>query len=100
MIGLDAGAEKVADSGAASQFASLELTGNPTVLTTNGEINLALVGVNGITSGGPGGYADAFAGISTLLLATQNGSIVLGPGNFASPAFSTSSSTPAALVPT
>ncbi len=78
VIGLDAGAEKVADSGAVFKFASLELTGNPTVLTTNGEINLALVGVNGITSGGPGGTL-TFAGISTLLLATQNGSIVLGP---------------------
>ena len=53
------------------------MTGNPTVSTTNGEINLALIGVNGITSGGPGGTL-TFAGISALLLATQDGSINLG----------------------
>jgi hypothetical protein len=76
-IGLDAGAEKVGDSGAVFKFTSLELTGNPTVSTTNGQTVLALVGVNGITSGGPGGTL-TFAGISTLLLATQDGSIKLG----------------------
>jgi hypothetical protein len=77
-IGLDAGAEKVGDSGAVFKFTSLELAGNPTVSTTNGQTVLALVGVNGITSGGPGGTL-TFAGISTLLLATQDGSITLGP---------------------
>ena len=75
---LDTGVEKIADSGAVFKFTSLELTGNPLVSTTNGEIDLALVGVNGITSGGPGGTL-TFAGISALLLATQDGSINLGP---------------------
>jgi hypothetical protein len=75
-IGVDT--ENVALSGAVFKFTSLELTGNPTVLTKNGQINLALIGVNGITSGGPGGTL-TFAGISALLLATQDGSINLGP---------------------
>ena len=46
--------------------------------TTNGEINLGLIAVNGITSGGPGGVL-TFSGIRGLLLATQNGPITLGP---------------------
>jgi hypothetical protein len=66
------------NSGAAFKFTALELTGNPTVDTTNGEINLGLIAVNGITSGGPGGEL-TFSGISGLLLATQNGPITLGP---------------------
>ena len=41
-------------------------------------MNLGLIAVNGITSGSPGGLL-TFSGIRGLLLATQNGSIVLGP---------------------
>lgn len=67
------------NSGAAFKFTALQLTGDPTVDTTNGEINLALIAVNGITSGGPGGEL-TFSGIRGLLLATQNGSITLDPG--------------------
>ncbi len=65
-------------SGAAFKFSALELTGNPIIDTTNGEINLGLIAVNGITSGGPGGVL-TFSGIRGLLLATQNGPITLGP---------------------
>jgi hypothetical protein len=65
-------------TGAALKFTSLQLSGDPTIDTTNGEINLGLVGVNNITSGTPGGVL-AFAGIRGLLLATQNGPITLGP---------------------
>jgi hypothetical protein len=66
------------NSGAAFKFTALQLTGDPTVDTTNGEINLGLIAVNGITSGGPGGVL-TFSGIRGLLLATQNGPITLGP---------------------
>jgi hypothetical protein len=64
--------------GVVFKFTSLELTGNPTISTPTGVINLGLIAVNGITSGGPGGIL-TFAGIRGLLLATQNGSITLGP---------------------
>jgi len=66
------------NSGAAFKFTALQLNGDPTIDTTNGEINLALIAVNGITSGGPGGVL-TFSGIRGLLLATQNGPITLGP---------------------
>src|SRR5207247_10879364 len=65
-------------SGAAFKFTALQLTGNPAIDTTNGEINLGLIAVNGITSGGPGGVL-TFAGISGLRFATQDGPITLGP---------------------
>jgi hypothetical protein len=65
-------------SGAAFKFTALQLMGDPIIDTTNGEINLGLIAVNGITSGGPGGVL-SFEGIRGLLLATQNGSITLGP---------------------
>src|SRR5881275_2087196 len=65
-------------SGAAFKFTALQLAGNPTISTTNGEVNLGLIAVNGITSGSPGGPL-TFSGIRGLLLATQNGSIILGP---------------------
>src|SRR4030095_12637789 len=60
------------------KFAALQLTGDPLIDTTNGETNLGLIAVNGITSGGPGGVL-TFSGIRGLLLATQNGPITLGP---------------------
>jgi hypothetical protein len=66
------------NSGAAFKFAALRLTGDPIIDTTNGEINLGLIAVNGITSGGPGGVL-TFEGIRVLLLATQDGPITLGP---------------------
>ena len=64
--------------GAGFKFTSLQLTGDPTISTANGPPNLGLIAVDGITSGGPGGVL-TFAGIHGLLLATQNGSINLGP---------------------
>jgi hypothetical protein len=65
-------------SGAAFKFAALQLTGNPTIDTTNGQVNLGLIAVDSITSGGPGGVL-TFSGIRGLLLATQDGPITLGP---------------------
>jgi hypothetical protein len=65
-------------SSAVFKFTGLQLTGDPTIDTTNGEINLGLIAVNGITSGGPGGVL-TFEGIRSLLLATQDGPITLGP---------------------
>ena len=66
-------------SGAAFKFTALQLNGNPTIDTANGEINLGLIAVNSITSGSPGGVL-TFEGIRGLLLATQDGPITLGPG--------------------
>jgi hypothetical protein len=65
-------------SGAAFKFTALQLNGDPTIDTANGEINLGLIAVNSITSGGPGGVL-TFEGIRGLLLATQDGPITLGP---------------------
>jgi hypothetical protein len=65
------------NSGAAFKFTALQLNGDPTIDTTNGEINLGLIAVNGITSAGPGAEL-TFSGIRGLLLATQNGPITLG----------------------
>ena len=69
---------QINSSGAAFKFTALQLAGDPTISTANGEINLGLIAVNGITSGSPGGPL-TFSGIRGLLLATQNGSINLGP---------------------
>ena len=66
-------------SGAAFKFTGLQLSGDPTIDTATGEINLGLIAVNSITSGGPGGVL-TFEGIRGLLLATQEGPITLGPG--------------------
>jgi hypothetical protein len=65
-------------SGAAFKFTALQLIGDPTIDTSNGETNLALIAVNGISSGGPGAEL-TFSGIRGLLLATQDGPITLGP---------------------
>src|SRR5438874_8910594 len=67
------------NSGAAFKFTALQLNGDPTIDTTNGETNLGLIAVNGITSGGPGGDL-TFSDIRGLVLATENGLITLGPG--------------------
>jgi hypothetical protein len=66
------------NGGAGFKFTSLRLTGNPTVSTPTGVINFGLIAVNGVTSGSPGGTL-TFAGIRGLLIATQDGSINLGP---------------------
>ena len=64
---------------AAFKFSTLTLAGNPTIITDNGgALNLALISVSNIVSATPGGTL-TFAGIQKLLLATQNGSITLGP---------------------
>jgi len=76
--GFDSAFTGAARAGAAFKFTSLELTGDPMISTAGGSVNLGLIAVNGITSGGPGGVL-TFAGIRGLLLATQNGSIDLGP---------------------
>jgi FecR-like protein len=62
---------------AAFKFQSLSLTGNPTIDLSNGGVTkLALIGVDGITSGPPGGTL-TFTGLDLLVLATVNGSINL-----------------------
>ena len=76
--GFDAELGSPAMGGAGFKFTSLKLTGNPTISTIGGTVYLGLIAVNGITSSGPGGVL-TFAGIRGLLLATQNGSIDLGP---------------------
>src|SRR6516164_4679336 len=58
------------------KFQSLSLTGDPTINTTNGVTKLALIGLDGITSGPPGGTS-TFTGLDLLALATVNGSINL-----------------------
>jgi hypothetical protein len=59
------------------KFQSLSLIGNPTInLGNGGTTKLGLIGVDGITSGPPGGTL-TFSGLDLLLLATQAGSINL-----------------------
>src|SRR6516164_8934276 len=53
------------------KFQSLSLTGDPTINTTNGVTKLALIGLDGITSGPPGGTS-TFTGLDLLALATVN----------------------------
>jgi hypothetical protein len=62
---------------AAFKFQSLSLNGNPIIDTSNGGVTkLALIGVDGITSGPPGGTL-TFTGLDMLALGTVNGSINL-----------------------
>src|SRR5436190_16033591 len=59
------------------KFQSLSLIGNPTIdLSNGGGTKLGLIGVDGITSGPPGGTL-TFTGLDLLVLATVNGSINL-----------------------
>ena len=58
------------------KFENLSLTGNPTIDTSNGVTHLALIGVDGITSGPPGGVL-TFTGLDLLALGTVDGSINL-----------------------
>jgi len=61
------------------KFQDLQLTGDPTISIPSGATTfLGLVSVGAITSAMPGGTL-TFAGINRLLIATQNGSITLGP---------------------
>src|SRR6478672_5057967 len=62
------------------KFQDLELLSNPTISISQGGVTkLALIGVGGIVSGPPGGTL-TFAGLDSILLATQNGSIILDSG--------------------
>jgi mannose-6-phosphate isomerase-like protein (cupin superfamily) len=62
------------------KFSELSLIGEPTIVIGDGNPdNLALVSVGDLTSGFPGGTLNTLAGLNSLLLATQNGSINLGP---------------------
>ena len=59
------------------KFQNLALLGNPTITVgQNGVTKLGLIGVNGITSGAPGGNL-TFNGLDLLFLATKAGSINL-----------------------
>jgi len=58
------------------KFENLSLTGDPTIDTSNGVTKLALIGLDGITSGPPGDTL-TFTGLDLLVLATVNGSINL-----------------------
>jgi hypothetical protein len=66
------------NSAAVFKFTSLQLTGNPTIDTTNGPIDLGLIAINGITSGAPESTMITFMGLKGVLLAAQNGSVNLG----------------------
>src|SRR5262249_40878159 len=61
---------------AAFKFSALQLAGDPVVNTTDGAVNLALISVGNVNDAVPGGTL-TFAGINTLLLATQDGAINL-----------------------
>lgn len=59
------------------KFQNLALLGNPTITVgQNGVTKLGLIGVNGVTSGAPGGSL-TFNGLDLLFLATKAGSINL-----------------------
>src|SRR2546430_2593037 len=58
---------QINSSGAAFKFTALQLAGDPTISTANGEINLGLIAVNGITSGSPGGPLTFFGNRGLLL---------------------------------
>jgi hypothetical protein len=61
------------------KFQNLQLVTNPTISVPNGITKLGLVGVDGISSASSGGTL-TFGGLNSVLLATQNGSIVLSGG--------------------
>src|SRR5438477_7028801 len=61
------------------KFQNLQLISNPTISVPNGISKLGLVGVDGISSALSGG-ALTFGGLNSVMLATQNGSIILGGG--------------------
>ncbi len=62
------------------KFQDLQLLSSPTIsISASGVNKLALIGVGGITSGPPGGTL-TFAGLNSLFLGTQSGSIMLDSG--------------------
>ena len=61
------------------KFQNLQLVSNPTISVPNGISKLGLVGVNGISSASSAGIL-TFGGLNSVMLATQNGSIILGGG--------------------
>src|SRR2546430_12864451 len=62
------------------KFQNLQLISDPSISTANdGDTRVGLVCVDGITSGPSGGNL-TFAGLDSVLLATQNGPIVFGSG--------------------
>ncbi|HEX4629497.1 MAG TPA: FecR family protein, partial [Chthoniobacterales bacterium] len=66
---------------AAFKFAALQLVGDPIISTASGgATNLALISVGPITTATSGNATFTFAGMQSVLLATQNGSIdITGP---------------------
>ena len=61
---------------AAFKFAALQLVGDPIISTANGgATNLALISVGPITTAGAGNTTFTFAGMQSVLIATQAGSI-------------------------
>ena len=77
-LGLDGNQITAFEQFAAFKFQNLQLVGDPTIdLSNNGPTILALIGVDSITSNGPGANL-TFAGLDVLLLMTQNGPINLG----------------------
>ena len=66
---------------AAFKFVALQLVGDPIISTANGgALNLALISVGPITSMPAGNATFTFAGMQSVLIATQNGSIdISGP---------------------
>ncbi len=65
------------DEAAVFKFSNLQITGNPTVDTSNGPVAVGLLALGNITTGSPGGTI-TFSGLEGVLLAAQNGSITLG----------------------
>lgn len=66
---------------AAFKFVAVQLVGDPIISTANGgALNLALISVGPITSAPAGNATFTFAGMQSVLIATQNGSIdISGP---------------------
>jgi hypothetical protein len=61
---------------AAFKFVTMQLVGDPVISTANGgATNLALLSIGGITSAPAGNAVFTFAGMQSVLLATENGSI-------------------------
>jgi quercetin dioxygenase-like cupin family protein len=61
---------------AAFKFAALQLVGDPVISTANGgALNLALISIGPITAAPAGNATFTFAGMNSVLIATQNGSI-------------------------
>jgi quercetin dioxygenase-like cupin family protein len=67
---------------AAFKFVALQLVGDPIISTANGgALNLALISVGPIASAPAGNATFTFAGMQSVLIATENGSIDIGGGD-------------------